>query len=58
VKDPFKNGFHKLRTRQDLILFNEDLAKPEFFDMMASNNEIFHYFCRRTQREYYDEPND
>lgn len=37
-------GFHKLRTREDLIRFNADLAKPEFFDMMASNSEIIHHF--------------
>jgi hypothetical protein len=44
LQNPFNKGFHKLRTREDLIRFNEDLAKPEFFDMMASNSEIIHHF--------------
>lgn len=44
LKNPFENGFKKLKLRLDLIEFNEKLRDPGYFKMMVSKFQIIHCF--------------
>lgn len=37
LKNPFQNGFTKMKLRVDILRFEIDLRDPPFYKMMVSN---------------------